>query len=58
LFHLNFKLTMLLRHYFIKRYPHYRTLKAFHSQYFSQMLKEIKERKGMCVGDRCVIHEK
>jgi uncharacterized membrane protein YbaN (DUF454 family) len=58
LFHYNFMCTMFLRHTFIKKYPHYETLKDFHNKYFSQMLREIRQRKGMCVGNKCRANEK
>ena len=57
LLHLNLKATLFLRHTFIKKYPYYKILKDFHNAYFSQMCKEIKEHKGMCVGKRHVRHE-
>ncbi len=50
LLHLNFKLTLFLRNYLIKKYPDYKTLKNFHNAYFLQTLQEIKNRQGMCVG--------
>jgi len=53
LLHLNFKLTLFLRNYLIKRYPYYKILKNFHNAYFLQTLKEIKKRQGMCVGNKC-----
>lgn len=52
LFHLNFKLTIFFRQHFIKKYSDYKTLKGFHNAYFSQMLKEIIERKGMRIGNK------
>jgi hypothetical protein len=57
LLHLNFKLTIFLRHRFIKKYPNYKTLKDFHNTYFSQMLKEIIEKKGMRIGNARKTHE-
>ena len=57
LFHLNCKMSMFFRHHFIKNYPDYKTLKCFHNAYFSQTLKEILERKGICVGKKRSTYE-
>lgn len=58
LFHLNFKLTLFLSNYLIKKDPDYKTLKSFHQAYFLQTLKEIKNRQGMSVKGKPTLHEK
>ncbi|MDD5560772.1 MAG: hypothetical protein PHT50_01370 [Candidatus Omnitrophica bacterium] len=57
LLHLNLKLTMFLRHYFIKKYPEYKILKDFHDAYFSQMLQEIRKGEGIRTNNSQAIHE-
>jgi len=57
LFHLNFKLIIFLKHHFIKKYPDYKILKEFRNAYFSQMLKEIIQRKGIRIGNKRSVYE-
>jgi len=51
---INLKVTMFLRHLFLKKYPYYRTLTQFHRLYFKDAMKEIKQRKGLVVKSRCI----
>lgn len=53
IFNVNLKLTMFLRHAFIKKYPHYKTLVKFHNIYFNTTLEEIKQRKGLVIKTKC-----
>lgn len=51
---LNLRLIMFLRHIFFRRYPHYRQLREFHRIYFHDVMKEIRQRKGLVVKSRCI----
>lgn len=47
IFHFQCKTLLLLRHIFIKKYPHYNALSRFHEEYFKNTLKELLEKKGL-----------
>lgn len=53
IFNINLKLTMFLRHIFIRKYHHYKTLTKFHDLFFNATLKEIKQRKGLVIKTKC-----
>jgi len=47
--HLQCRIFMFIRHTFIKKYSHYKTLGQFYDTYFKDTLSEIKEKKGLVV---------
>lgn len=55
IFNINLKLTMFLRHVFIRKYPHYKTLAKFHDLFFNATLKEIRQRKGLVIKTKCAL---
>ncbi|MFC1576255.1 hypothetical protein ACFL3J_01140 [Candidatus Omnitrophota bacterium] len=58
LLHINLRVTLYLRHTFIRRYPHYESLVKFHRSYFKNTFREILEQKGMEIQSGCKINEK
>lgn len=47
--HIQCVLLIFLRHFFIKRYTHYRILLQFYKTYLDDTVGEIKERKGLVI---------
>ena len=47
LFHIKCRIMLFLRHVFIKKYQNYKQLTQFHKLYFNDIMKDIKNQKGI-----------
>lgn len=47
--HFQFRVLLFLRQVFIKKYSHYNIISEFYKAYYKDIIKELREKKGMVI---------